>query len=152
MVTSTHQQTISNIGLEIPNSMEILEKHPASVWDDVLLDVDWSIVQPGVLRQFLSGPLDLFPRRQAGELIVVSFPGVWLVELVSLLLSSEVVRVVILVSIILSVVVVRVVIFVSIATSWRWRWGEEYRRESHLNIIIKIRKIMKEGKTDLYLY
>ena len=152
MVTSTHQQIISNIVSEIPNSMEILEKHPVSVRDDVLLDVDWSIVQPSVLRQFLAGPLDLFPRGQAGQLIVVSFPGVWLVELVSLLLGSEVVRVVVLVCILLSVVVVRVVILVSITTSWRWRWGEEYRRESHLNIISKISKIMKEGKTELYLY
>ena len=81
-----------------------------------------------MLRQFLPGPGELLTRSQAGQPVVVSCPGVDLVEQVSVLLSID---------------VVRVVIRVSLLASWTWGWREEDGRQSPLNITI--RKILKVG-------
>ena len=117
--------------------MKTLEKYPGSVWDDVVLSVDWTIIQPGVLRQFLTGTLELLSSSQPWQPLVVSSPGVGLVEQVSVLLSIVVVRVVILVSVLLSIGVVRIVILVSITPSWSRR--QEDRRQRPLKI--KMRKL-----------
>ena len=102
--------------------MKILDKNPGSVWDDIVLWVDWSIIQAGMLRKLLPGTLEPLTRSQTWEPLVVSCQGVRLVEEVSVLLC---------------VVVVRVVILVTIFLGWTWSWRQEDRRESPLNITIR---------------
>ena len=109
--------------------MKILDKNPGSVWDDILLRVDWSIIKPGMLRQLLKRTLEPLTRSQTWEPLVVSCPGVRLVEEVSVLLS---------------VVIVRVVILVSIVPGWSWSWRKEDRRQSPLNM--EHREIKNIGK------
>ena len=109
--------------------MKILDKNPGSVWDDILLRIDWSIICPGVFRQLLKRTLEPLPRSQTWEPLVVSCPGVRLVEEVSVLLS---------------VVVVRVVILISIVPGFSWSWRKEDRRQSPLKM--EQREIKNSGK------